>query len=140
MTYNNTRSGPNNVAEYMASGLPWSTSSNASTTPMRYDFPFVTNNITLTNISGATNLWVGYTQFGVQGSNKHVVPPGATVTLNYRVKTLYIRSSAGTVDYSLSAGLTMIDVRNFPLLTGSAVYNSGNDPQSRDYGYSTGLG
>ena len=140
MGYNQTRSGQNNVAEYMASGLPWTTSSTATTSPMRYDLPYVTSEFTVTNVSGATNIFVGFTQTGVNTFNRHVIPPGASVNFQYRVKTLFIRSSTGTCDYSLSAGLTTILPQDFPVLTSSGIYNSGSGEMSNQFGYSTGLG
>jgi len=135
-TFNYPASGLNNAAEYIASGLPWVTSSQATTSPFSYNFPFVTNMITVAN-SGTLPLRIGFTQNGVNGvggSNYFVVPAAATVDLDVRVRTLYVRSDSGTISYSIFAGLTQIPSRGFPLLTGSAAQFNPNATGSQ-YGY-----
>ena len=136
-TFNYPASGLNNVAEYLASGLPWVTSSLATTTPVSYTFPFVTSTIQVVN-SGSLPLRLGFTSNGIQGTNSYIIPGGADVSLDVRVITLYVRADTGTTNYSIYAGLTQIPARGFPVLTGSA---AGFNPATTGsvYGYS-GLG
>lgn len=135
MTFNSTRSGPANTAEYMASGLPWVTSSTVSTSPWRIDFPLVTRNILVNCPSGSVRL--GFTENGVNGVNgaNYIVIGSEYVDLNTRCKQIFVRSDSGTASVNIFAGLTMIDQRSFPILTGSAVYNSASTLFELGYGY-----
>lgn len=135
MSFNYPRSGPANTAEYMASGLPWVTSSTVTTTPWRIDFPLVTSHLVVSCPSGSIRL--GFTQNGVNGVNgQNYITIGSTyVDLTTRCKQIYVRADSGTATLSLFAGLTMIDQREFPILTGSAVYNSASTTFQLGYGY-----
>lgn len=147
MTYNNSRSGPNNAAEYVASGLPWVTSSaNISTSPWKIDFPYVTNHLSFC-VTGSGAVRVGFTQNGVNGTNFALIPGGTGwVQFDVRCKEIYVRSDTSTQNISILAGLTMIENRGFPVLTGSAIYNSASVSYEFGYGVSgsagvgTGLG
>lgn len=134
MTYGNTRSGLNNVGEYQASGLPWVTSSAITATPVRIDFPYVTNNIYFMT-TGSVGLRVGFTVNGINGGNYvPVTSGGGWVEFNVRTSYVYLRSDAGSATYSMMAGLTMIENKQFPNLTGSATYNSASIGNSYGYG------
>lgn len=147
MTYNNTRSGPNNTAEYMASGLPWVTSSTGiGTSPWKIQFPYVTNHLSFC-VTGSGAVRVGFTQNGVNGTNFALIPGGAGwVQFDVRCKEIYVRSDSATQNLSIMAGLTLIDEKNFPVLTGSAFYNSASVTYHFGYGIQgcpgvgTGLG
>jgi hypothetical protein len=134
------KSGLNNAAEYSASGLPFVTTSLGLTTaPIEINFPFVTNGLHF-NVSGSIPVRVGFTFAGINGTNYFAVKPGdSPVEFDIRCKKLYIRSDTGTVvACSIMAGLTQIEEKQFPILTGSAVgYSSASI--AREYGYS-GLG
>ena len=124
-------SGPNNVGDYMISGIPWVTSSTlAVSETRRIQFPGVTRFITFAAING--DLRVGFTQNGVNGAegNAHyfVVADGGTflpsehLTLDLRVKELFLTGADGSAaapTFQIIAGLTTIPDRNFPTLTGS---------------------
>ena len=114
-------SGPNNTAEYMASGLPFVTASVQSSTPFKISFPYVTSEIYV-NASGSSEVRVGFSLAGVQGSNYFVVKGGdASTALRVRCKTIFIKSHAGAAaGYSVMAAMTTIPNRSFPVLTGSA--------------------
>ena len=56
----NYRTGPNNAAEYQASGLPYVTQSVATTSPFNIQFPFVTNELTVKNNTAGNNVAVGF--------------------------------------------------------------------------------
>lgn len=124
MSFNFPRSGPSNVAEYQASGLPWVTSSNITDSVWRIDFPYVTNALSLQVTSGTVRL--GFTQNGVNGSNYILVGTSNDYpNFDLRCKTIFLRShTAMTSSVSVIAGLTQIQHRDFPVLTGSAIYNS----------------
>lgn len=113
-------SGPNNAAEYMASGLPFVTSSTQSSTPYKISFPYVTSEIYI-KVSGSSEVRVGFSEEGTQGSNYFVVgAENAGLPLRIRCKELYIMSHAGDNDgYSVMAAMTMIPSLHFPVLTGS---------------------
>jgi len=138
MSFNYPNSGQSNVAEYMASGLPWVTSSNVTTASYEVRFPMVTSNITIRNneLDGplSASLRVGYSANGVSGSNYFLLAPQSILSTNVRVKSLFLRSTSGSLAFSVHAGLTMIDSRGFPVLTGSAVYGTAG-AASGSYGY-----
>ena len=144
MTVNNSNfnyptSGLNNTAEYMASGLPWASASQATVTPYKISFPFVTNEIIIRNGGAAASpaLRIGFTTNGVNGVNYLSVGPTEHVTLRIRVKEIYVRSESSTQNWSICAGLTQIPVRGFPTLSGSYTYNQAITASV--YGYN-GLG
>ena len=136
MSFNYPTSGQANVAEYMASGLPWVTASNVTTASVRIDFPMVTSNITIRNNSPAASgaLKVGYTANGVSGSNFFLLEGQQTLSADVRTKSLFVMSTSGSIAYSVHAGLTMIESRGFPVLTGSAIYGTPG-AASGSYGY-----
>jgi hypothetical protein len=113
-------SGPNNTAEYMASGLPFVTASTQSTTPFKISFPYVTSEIYV-NVSGSSEVRVGFSLAGVQGSNYFVIKGGdASTALRVRCKEIYVMAHAGaSTGYSVMAAMTTIKYINFPILTGS---------------------
>ena len=136
MSFNYPSSGQANVAEYMASGLPWVTASNVTTSSVRIDFPMVTSNITVRNNAPITSgsLKVGYTANGVSGSNYFLLEGQQTLSADVRTKSLFVMSTSGSIAYSVHAGLTMIDPKGFPVLTGSAIYGTAG-AVSGSYGY-----
>jgi hypothetical protein len=138
------RSGLNNVSEYQASGMPWTSSSvGVTTTPVSYSFPYVTNQLTLRASAGTMRF--GFTLNGVNGSNYFLLTTAdAPITVDIRVKTLYMRADSGTATASVLAGLTMIDSIQYPTLTGSAAAPDGRaayitGSYAHEYGYG-GLG
>lgn len=130
------KSGPNSVAEYQVSGLPFVTSSQAGTsTPVQISFPYVTKFITIKNNGGGA-LYFGFTSNGVSRGNKFSLANNDIVTLEVKAKDLFFLGSGGARDFSLVAGLTMIETNMFPVLTGSGMSGS-LDPTA--FGY-PGLG
>ena len=139
-------SGPNNTAEYMASGLPFVTASVQSSTPFKISFPYVTSEIYV-NASGSSEVRVGFSLAGVQGSNYFVVKGSDNPTpLRIRCKEIYIMAHAGdNTGYSVMAALTTIGSTHFPTLTGSvanpetgrAMFVSSS--QANEFGYN-GIG
>ncbi|MFA6049788.1 MAG: hypothetical protein WC761_01205 [Candidatus Paceibacterota bacterium] len=135
MSFNYPRSGPSNTAEYMASGLPWVTSSTLTATPWRVDFPYVTSHIIVGATSGSVRL--GFTQNGVNGVNgqNYFLVSGSFIDLPTRCKQIFLRSDGVSAAVTLFAGLTMINEREFPILTGSAIYHSASVRFELGYGY-----
>ena len=117
-------SGLNNVAEYMASGLPFATASTATATPYGINFPWVTKFFTVNN-TGGTAITFSFTVEGnlPSGSNYFTVAAGESYTADIRIKTLYV---AGSDTYEVLAGLTQIDKKGYPILSGSGISGSGN--------------
>lgn len=111
-------SGLNNVGEYMASGMPYSNYLTFTAGSVQHvEFPYVTNELYLKN-DGAGTVFVGWTRNGVEGTNKFSLASGESVTLRIRVKDLYL--SASTIcTASVTAALTQIKKKQFPVLTGS---------------------
>ena len=138
MTFEYPKGGGNNsVAEYMASGLPWVTSSNVSSSvPAEIDFPMVTSNITVRNnaVAGTSNLKFGYSANGVKSSNYFLLEPQQDISVDVRVKSIFLLSTSASLVFSVHAGLTTIESRGFPVLTGSAVYGTAG-ATSGSYGY-----
>jgi hypothetical protein len=134
----NYRTGPNNVGEYQASGLPYVTQSAVTTSPFNIQFPFVTNELTVKNNSDGT-LRVGFTQNGVNGSNFFTLPVSGAYSGKLRVTDLFVRSETGTLTCEVVAGLTTIPRQEFYILTGALNVFSGSEQQILDYGLK-GLG
>ena len=134
----NYRTGPNNAAEYQASGLPYVTQSVATTSPFNIQFPFVTNELTVKN-NTAGILRVGFTENGVNGTNCFTLPVSGSYNGRLRVTDIFIRSAAGTVNYEVVAGLTGIPRQEFYILTGALNVFSGSEAQILQYGLK-GLG
>lgn len=129
------KSGPNLVAEYQVSALPYATSSTVVGT-LKIEFPYVTSFFNVRNI-GTSDFYVGFTSNGVSNSNRFTLQPSASFSDSIRVKDLFLKSSGATTgSFEIVAGLTMIDRNLFPVLTGSGVSGS-SDPTA--FGY-PGLG
>jgi hypothetical protein len=125
MGLNNPKAGLNTAAEFTMSGLPWVLSGTISSTAVRYSFPKVTKDIVIinNNTTAAQRLRVGFTENGVNGvdeANYILINGGSNITLNVRVKELYLLRDGGSdISSSVCANLTMIDSTMMPILTGS---------------------
>lgn len=114
-------SGQGNVAEFMMSGLPYVTASTvASASVFAIQFPYMTKDFTIRNSGGTATLCVGFTLSGTLGSNRMTIPPSASFSGDFRIRTLYVAGFDGTASYELVAGLTLIGTRTFPVLTGTS--------------------
>lgn len=112
------------AAEFQSSGLPWVTSSAASTGASRYDFPKVTRSINVRNTTTGSGgfLKFGFTQNGVDNvtsSNYYTLPPGANEVFEVRVKEVWIAAMGGPCNFSMFAALTTVPSKEMPILTGS---------------------
>lgn len=124
MTLDNPKGGIGYAAEFQSSALPFVTSSTAPTSgsPVRFDFPKVSRFITVANrdmaVSGTMSF--GFTRAGVVSTgNKYVLNGGQSITLELRVRELWLQGESSTPPYSLCVGLTNIDRNNMPLLSGT---------------------
>lgn len=118
---NNHKPNHNNASVFSVSALPWLTGSTASSSPQRWDFHKVTKFVTVrNNDTTATNgIYLGLTENGVQGTNRFLIPGGASETFDIRCRSLWVLAQANTPAYSIFAGLTVASSNDFPVLTGS---------------------
>jgi hypothetical protein len=119
MPLNNPTPGPNSVAEYQVSAIPWVSSSSGLTGIQRFSFPFVSSFLVIKNTSAAGNISVGFTYAGVGGANGFSLAPNESFAGELRVNQLFVSGSA-TYNVGIIAGLTTILAKDFPILTASA--------------------
>ena len=118
-----TEPGYNHMPAYQVSGLPYVTSSTATDTPpFKVSFPYITKFITIRADGGSLD--IGFTLNGTNNSNHFVLPNNGVLTMEVRVKEMYIK---GTSTFHLVAGLTGIPTASIPNLTGSYAWNP-SDP------------
>jgi len=143
MSFQQRPSGPNNVAEYQASGLPFVTQSstpNTASVPGHVSLPFVSKFFEVTN-TGTAYLDVGFTANGVLGTNKLTLAPSASFSGELRVTDLYFYAGGTAAPFQLVAGLTAIPAKNYYILTGALdIFSGAQDSYGqRGLGY-LGLG
>lgn len=125
MTLDVPSAGFSSAGEFQSSALPYVTSSQApvaASDVLRIDFPKVTRFITISNYDSAANkLRIGFTQNGVKLSGNYflIAGGGIPVTLELRVKSLFLAGDTTSPNFSLCAGLTSVDARHMPLLSGT---------------------
>lgn len=120
----NPKGGIGYAAEFQSSALPYVTSSTspAAGSPVNYSLPKVTRFLTIVNRDAAfsSSLSFGFTRAGVVSTNnKYMLMGGQSVTLELRVRDLWLQGETGTPPYSLCAGLTNVDRSMMPVLTGT---------------------
>lgn len=114
--------GFNFTPAYQISGLPYVTSSTATGAPYHVTFPYVTKFITIRADGAALN--IGFTVNGTLGTNYFTVANNEVLTIEVRVKEMYI---SGSSVFHLIAGLTGIPTASIPTLTSSFSF-SNSDP------------
>jgi hypothetical protein len=124
MPLDNPAAGFGYATEFQSSGLPWLTSSVAPAvgSPLEFDFPKVTRFVCVSNTDSnvAHTLSFGFTQAGVQtSSNKYVLLGGQNALFEIRCTQMFLQGEAGTPTFSILAGLTTVDAKMMPVLTGS---------------------
>jgi len=120
MTLNNSDPGFNFVPAYTAPGLPWVSSGALTTATTRLDFPFVSRSIVIANNSAAGSLLrVGFTQPGINGTRYFLLDGKQNITLDIRVKEIFLQGDSGAINYALCANLSSIQARMMPDLSGS---------------------
>lgn len=118
---NNPRAGFDLTSEYMVSSLPWVTSSTVSGIK-HHQFPKVTREFVIKN-QGAGNIVFAFTQNGLTSGNYVQLVATEAFSASIRVKDLWMSGSGAS--YTLFAGLTVIDRRDMPTLTGSLTPSDG---------------
>jgi hypothetical protein len=118
MGLGNNRPGFNSVGEYTISGLPWVTSSIASSTVQQWNFHHVTREVNVMNF-GSGSLGVGFSAPGMLDGHQFMLPPSASINFNVRTTQLYVRAIDGTPQYSIFASLTLVAAGDMPPLSGS---------------------
>ena len=117
------RIGFNSVTEFMGSGLPWVTSSYASSVVTQYKFSKLTKRLSVWNhdSTAGKHIRVGFTENGVNNGNYFLVDSGQTFEFDARLKEIFIRAddAMDTPQYSVYAELVGIDSDMMPRLTGS---------------------
>lgn len=112
--------GYNHMPAYQVSGLPYALSGTATASPpYRVEFPYITKFITIRADGGAID--IGFTANGVLGVNHFTLPNNGVLTMEVRVKELFL---VGTNTFHIIAGLTGIPTASVPTLTGSFVTSS----------------
>lgn len=124
MTLNNSDPGFNFVPAYQAPGLPWVSSGALTTATTRLDFPFVSKSIVIANNSAVGTLMrVGFTSDGINGTTpgtRYFLLDGKqSITLDVRVREIYLQGDSGAVNYALCANLSSIQSRMMAPLSGS---------------------
>jgi len=122
--------GMNNAAEFVASGWPYAQRVTGGSV---VTFPWVTNEIYLTNDSGAT-MYVGFTAAGVTSSNRIPVLNNVPLTLRIKATKLY---TSGSTSGSLhvAAALTNITPAQYPTLVpySTVVHNPADETLTKKY-------
>tara|TARA_Y100000034_G_C6634503_1_gene277139 strand:+ start:92 stop:535 length:444 start_codon:yes stop_codon:yes gene_type:complete len=130
MPLKNVLPGASSVPEYQVSSVPFLTSSldsgELTTTPIKIEFPRVTRYLVITNTSETAQaaLRIGFTENGINASptRNYLILSGtqSTPRLEVRCKSLYLRADGATnTGFSLLAGLTTVERRQYPLMTAS---------------------
>ncbi len=109
-----------NSTDYFKEKLTWhSITAPSSGSPVLFQFPKVSRFITVANL-GTGTLSFGFTRSGVVSTNnKYILSGSQTITLELRVRDLWLQGEGGTPPFNLCAGLTNITRDNMPLLTGT---------------------
>lgn len=124
MALDTPKAGFSSAGEFQSSALPYVTSSQAPVAAsgvMRIDFPKVARFITFANHDVAANrLRIGFTRNGVLLSGNHFLLTGQqAVTFELRVKSVFVAGDSTSPQFSLMAGLTTVDAKDMPLLSGT---------------------
>lgn len=123
MSINWPKPSHNHASEYQVSSWPWVTSSNVGTSAVYFDFGYVTRWVVISNetaASGSKDVYFGFTQNGVNGSNCFHLLPGQTAgPVEVKCTGLWVKGSNATTPVSIMAGLTGVNGSEFPNVTGS---------------------
>ena len=122
---NNTYYGEGYVPAYQMSASPWVTSSQVSLgATVQLDFPQATKFVIVQNTGAAasTAIAVGFTQNGLKtaNSNYFILSGTNSFSAELRLNRLFISGAVGaTVPYTVIAGLTPIQSKDFLIVTAS---------------------
>ena len=136
MSSNIYTAGLNNVGSYQVSGMPFATGSltipASGSTPLRIQFPYVTQWISVTN-TNSKHVRLGFSENGVKnGGNNYVLihedNHPAEHTYYLKLTELYLLSDTGqsVANFSVIAGLTNIPVERINNISPSGSNWSGS--------------
>lgn len=108
--------GPNSVAEFLSSGLPWVKTLNLTTAPIMLEFPFLTRALVIN--SSVNQTLVAFTSSGLAGTNYITIPANEPVRLEIKTRRIWIQAVT-TSTVSVLAEMTGIESRQFPIYDGS---------------------
>jgi|LakMenEpi03Aug12_release.lakeMendotaPanAssembly.Ray.scaffolds.fasta_scaffold1580575_2 hypothetical protein len=125
MAHNQAFLGEGYVPAYQMSAMPFVTSSNVTLGQIKeISFGSVTRFFEIKNLGLSTDiLAVGFTQNGLRSANSNFFVLSGTQTLSTEIRTdrLFISGVAGSsTSFSLLAGLTGIQQKEFLTITGSS--------------------
>jgi hypothetical protein len=106
------RPGIGNAASYQVSGIPFASSSlavPATGTTLKIQFPQITKFITITNLTPASQMRLGFSDLGTKGTNYFLITGSTTFTTEVKAAEVFLMSNTATpLSASLIAGLTNI--------------------------------
>ena len=114
--------GEGHAPAYQISATPFVTASVLSASETRQvSFGHVTKFVTVRNTVTGTNLAVGFTENGLKPSNSNFVTLVgiSEMTADIRIDRLFLSASVGTPGFTVLAGLTPIETKNFLPVTAS---------------------
>ena len=120
----------NNVSEYQISSIPYSNSGEAPASNnnqfIKLEFNFVTRWIVIHNRdhnNGTKPLHFAFTEAGLFNGNKFILHSGEqSPRLELKCKEIYLCGDTNQpADYSILAGLTNINSKTFPELSGEGL-------------------
>lgn len=115
MTFQTPPPGANSANEYLASSIPFLTSSAylSASSVVEISFPYVASFVNVYNSSPTGSLAVAFSAPGIGTSAHFDVTAGSTELFNVRCTSVFLGASTGAPQsYSLNAGLTGIRVRD----------------------------
>lgn len=120
-------SGLGNVPSYQVSGIPFVTGGISAATATKVSFPYVTRWIEIANY-GTSEVRVGFSQNGVNGTNYYRVGKAGTAGYNHTSVRLEVKATeiwlSGSTSVDIMAGLTTIPAAR---INNSAVSPSGSN-------------
>ncbi len=108
------RPGIGNAASYQVSAIPFVSSSLAipvsGANTFSISFPLITKFITITNLTPASQMRLGFSDRGVKGTNYFLITGSSTFTTEVKTNQIFLMSNNATpISASLFAGLTNIE-------------------------------
>ena len=139
MSTYNYQAGLGNVGSYQVSGVPYVTGSVASSAVAKQIvFPSVTSWVIISNVGGSSEVKVGFSQKGIDGTsgNNYFMVDQEQVTPRLELKLTELWVS-GSNEVSIMAGLTGIPSSRTNTTGSSGIVGAGGGP---NWSGSTGVG
>jgi len=119
MTVNN-RDSQGITGEFINSAYPYVTSSNFPDGPaVEHDRGFKISFLEITNKGSSGTLFLGFTQAGVEGSQKISMKPDETRILPLMADSVWVSASVNNLAYELVLGVTRLGQAQLPDWSGS---------------------